>query len=77
MKENQVYLDTEQCNTFSANYRGKYIFSVRADALLSSKFSGYDDYHYDLLQPFKSKLITLVRTNSDFPGWYSIKELAS
>ncbi len=68
----EIYLDRHQCNSFRASYWHDSKLSVRADILLESKWSGYDDYHRKLLKPLGSKLIVIRRESNDSPGWFKI-----
>jgi len=67
---NIIYLDRDQCYDFRVNYFEASAFRVPADALLRSKGNGYDKKHVDLLSPFGSEIIHLVRDEGDAPGWY-------
>lgn len=69
---NQIYLDRNQCEQFSLEYFEEDFASLRADIILSSKSSGYDTKHRELLQPFGSQIINIVRIRKDGPGWYTI-----
>jgi len=68
----QIYLDRDQCSQFQVEYFEKDSVSLRADVILSSKFSGYDDVHTSFLQEFRSRTILLTRARDDSPGWYTV-----
>ena len=72
MIEDTVYLDRAQCRGFEIEYFNKSSFSIRADRLLASKDSGYDDHHWKILGPLRSGIVRLKRNKSDPPGWYQI-----
>ena len=67
-----VYLDRHQCDKFEVPYMfedGEIV--VRAQALLASKFNGYDNQHVKFLQSFGNGLIRLIRRDEvDPPGWF-------
>ena len=68
----QVYLDRDQCGQFEIEYFKSDSASLRADAILASKFSGYDREHTDFLQEFRSRTLMLTRHTDDSPGWYKV-----
>ena len=47
MANAEIYLDRDQCDYFEVSYFEKSDFGVRADILLASKSSGYDDFHFN------------------------------
>jgi len=68
----QIYLDRDQCSEFQVEYFEKDSASLRADVILASKFSGYDDEHTGFLQEFRSRILMLSRLRDDSPGWYTV-----
>ena len=48
----QIYLDRDQCEQFEIAYFEKDSTCLRADVILASKFSGYDNKHTEFLQEF-------------------------
>ena len=72
MEENMIYLDREQCTDFDLEYFQPARAGLRADKILASKSSGYDNYHWKLLSPYRSQVIVIQREEKDPPGWYHI-----
>jgi len=72
----QIYLDRNQCEEFSLDYFEEDSGSLRADIILSSKSSGYDTKHREILQPLGSQIINIARIRNDGPGWYTITKTA-
>lgn len=68
----QIYLDKDQCSQFQIEYFEKDSISLRADVILASKFSGYDDKHTRFLQEFRSRTLMLTRLRDHAPGWYTV-----
>ena len=68
----QIYLDRDQCSQFEIGYFEKDAVSLRADTILASKFSGYDNEHTNFLQEFRSRTLMLSRFRDDSPGWYRV-----
>ncbi len=65
-----IYLDNRQCDDFEVSYFGEGTLTVPADALLRSKWGGYDQWHKAILKSFGSEPITLIKSESRRPGWY-------
>jgi hypothetical protein len=68
----QIYLDRDQCEQFQIAYFEKDSTCLRADVILASKSSGYDDQHTHFLQEFRSRTLMLSRLRDDSPGWYNV-----
>ena len=69
---NQIYLDWDQCELFGLKYWGVHNSAIRADRILASKSNGYDDYHYNLLGPYRAQVVKIAREEGDSPGWYKV-----
>tara|TARA_Y100001963_G_C6434405_1_gene288533 strand:+ start:80 stop:304 length:225 start_codon:yes stop_codon:yes gene_type:complete len=68
----EVYLDRDQCTEFGLSYMGPDKTSIRADVLLRSKVSGYDQEHRDFLEPLGSRELLLHRHEDGRPGWFEV-----
>ena len=68
----QIYLDRDQCEQFEIAYFEKDSTCLRADVILASKFSGYDEKHTSFLQEFRSRTLMLSRLREHAPGWYTV-----
>ena len=65
-----IYLNHEQCNQFNIEYFGESTFSATGNEILKSRWQGYDMFHQTVLKPLANELLTLIKTESDRPGWY-------
>ena len=73
-REFQVYTDTEQCNDFEVPYFGSPAsLVISARALLGSK--DYDTSHRAYLGQFGSRVLVMVRTADQGPGWWRVTEV--
>lgn len=66
----RIYLDRDQCEKLSVSYTAKdEDFVCSAEAILKSKWQGYDKFHNDLLKPLGGDTIVAKPTGH---GWFEI-----
>ena len=65
-----IYFNHDQCHNFNIEYFGESTLTATGEEILNSRWQGYDKFHQTVLNPLSYKLLTLIKTKSDRPGWY-------
>lgn len=69
----RVYLDHDQCEHFNVSYTAMdEDFVCSAEAILKSKWQGYDKFHTNLLKPLGGATIVAKPTGN---GWFEITKV--
>jgi hypothetical protein len=69
----RIYLDRDQCEHFNVSYTAVgEDFVCSAEAILKSKWQGYDKFHNDLLKPLGPKTVVGIGHGH---GWFKITEV--
>ncbi len=73
-REFQVYTDAHQCDDFEVPYfDAPATLIISARDLLSSK--DYDTSHREYLSQFGNRVLVMMRTHDQRPGWWRVTEV--
>jgi hypothetical protein len=68
---NKIYLNPELCKDMSTSYEGRGNLKVHTNTLLRS--TSFDETHRNFFQTQAGKTLTLLRRQTDLPGWFWVE----